>query len=137
LEEKIIVLFNNFSPYFAHQQDFLRAKQTASFYIKFVEFDDRFDDDDDYDGDDDTLKRKIQAPLSLSNSQTGEKLVITKIEGEKYARGCNLTISRFPIGTNAEEWHSGMAQHSISNRRSWRHGGQYSKQEYRNIIIDI
>jgi hypothetical protein len=103
-------------------QDFLQAKQAASFYIKIVEFDGT---------------RELLAPISLNNSQTGEKLVITKIARE-YTQGIDLTISRFPIGTNAEEWHSGMAQHSNKpNRLSWRDGGQYSEQEYRNIIIDI
>jgi hypothetical protein len=103
----------------------MQAKQAASFYIKIVSFD--FND-----------MRKILAPLSLQNIQTGENLVITKIEMEEESEDFDLTISRFPIGTNEEEWHREMAQYldSDSDNR-WENVGQYKKKEYRNIIIDI
>jgi hypothetical protein len=92
----------------------MKAKQAASFYIKIGGFDDM---------------RKVMAPLSLQNIQTGEKMVITDVD---------LTISRFPIGTNEEEWHREMAQYSDSNSDNrWDNVGQYAKKEYRNIVIDI
>jgi hypothetical protein len=102
----------------------MHAKQAASFYIKIVGF-------DSYD------MRKVLAPLSLQNTQTGEKLVIKKIE-VKNRQDFDLIISRFPIGTNEEEWHREMAQYSDSNSDNrYDNVGQYDKKEYRNIIIDI
>jgi hypothetical protein len=101
----------------------MQAKQTASFYIKIVGFHDMF---------------KVLAPLSLQNIKTGEKLVITKIEVDDESEDFYVTISRFPIGTNEEEWHREMAQYSDSNSDNrWDNVGQYEKKEYRNIVIDI
>jgi hypothetical protein len=124
LEEKITVqkiLFNIYL-FILRTQEFMQAKQAASFYIKIVCFDDL---------------REVLAPLSLQNIQTGEKLVITKIMGE-HPRDVNLTISRIPIGANEEEWHNEMAQYSDSNSDNrWDNVGQYAKKEYRNIVIDI
>jgi hypothetical protein len=77
----------------------LEANQAVSFFIKLTSF-----------RDDDSVQS-----LTLKNGQTQEKLVTKGIgTNENYDY---VTISRYPMGTNEEEWIKEMRQHpNIDNR---------------------
>jgi hypothetical protein len=76
----------------------LEANQAVSFFIKLEGFCD---------------DASVQS-LTLENGQTQEKLVIKGVNGIFDP----VTISRYPLGTNEEEWNEEMSEYpKIHNRQ--------------------
>jgi hypothetical protein len=79
-------------------QDFLEANQAVTFFIKLEKF----------------RGAASAQSLTLENRKTLEKLVIKRANGDYDP----VTISRYPMWTNEEEWVEEMSQHLNTDNRT-------------------